>query len=343
MYSVVIIGTGRIFQKHFQSIKSLKKRFKIVGVFDKKLSRNLKASILCRVPIYNNYDDLIRDTKPDIVTILVESGNHLKVCKDIIKKHNTKNFIIEKPLDVSTKKIINFNNFIKHKKVNIFTVKQNRFNKAVIKAKDMIDKNLIGSIFMISASCKWRREQSYYNQDSWRGKRNFDGGVLMNQAIHHIDLLIYLAGEVDSVVGYGDTRFINIQSENIAVAAMRFKNKSVGILEATTATSPKDYEGSVTIMGSKGTIKIGGFASNKLDFVSNVYKTKINLRKYNSKIGNVYGHGHLEFYKYVNSYLIGKVKKNKFDVRQAFKSVELVECIVKSFKSKNKIKLKRKI
>ncbi len=341
MYKVVIIGAGRIFQKHYQSIKNLKNKFKLVGVFDKEKTRNSNCSILCGVPIYNNYDDLIESTKPDIITILTESGNHLKICKDIIKKFRVKNFIIEKPLDVSTKKIISFNKYIKNKKINIFTVKQNRFNKAVVKAKDIIDKNLIGSIFMISASCKWRRDQSYYNQDSWRGKRDLDGGVLMNQAIHHIDLLIHLAGEVESVVGYGDTRFVNIQSENIAVAALRFKNKAVGILEATTATSPKDYEGSVTIMGSKGTIKIGGFASNNLEFVSNTIGTKVNLKKFSSKIGSVYGHGHLEFYKHVNLFLKGKIKKNQFNINHSIKSVHLVESIVKSFDSKNKIKLKK--
>lgn len=343
MFKIAIIGTGRIFQKHYKSLVSLNKKFRIVGIFDKQEDRNLKSSKLCNVPNFKNYHDLLDNTQPDIVAILVESGNHLKICKDIISKHQIKNFIIEKPLDVSTHKILKFSKFIKNKKINIFTVKQNRFNKAVVKAKELIDKNLIGSIFMISASCKWKRDQSYYNQASWRGKRKLDGGVLMNQAIHHIDLLIHLAGDIDNVVGYGDTRYIKIQSENIAVAALRFKNKSLGVLEATTATAPKDYEGSLTIMGSKGTIRIGGFASNNLEYFSNTLGTKVDLDKFSSKIGSVYGDGHLSFYKYVDKYLNNKITKNQFDIAQSIKSVQVVESIVKSFKSKNKIFLKKLI
>jgi len=341
MRKVVIVGAGRIFTKHYEALKLLSKNFKIVGVFDKKKSINLKSSKLCKTPLFQNVHDLIKKTNPDIISILVESGRHLEVCKNIISKHAVKNFIIEKPLDVSAKKILNFNKFIKNKNINIFTVKQNRFNKAVIKAKEIIEKKLIGDLFMISASCKWRRDQSYYNLSKWRGKRNLDGGVLMNQAIHHIDLLIYFAGDIINVSGYGDTRFIKMESENIAVASLKFKNGCIGTIEATTATAPRDYEGSITIMGSKGMIKIGGFASNKLEHVSNQSGIKLNLEKFSSNIGSVYGHGHVEFYKYVNSYLQGSIKKNQFDIPYAIKSVQVVESIVKSFTTRNKIVLKK--
>jgi predicted dehydrogenase len=335
MQKLAIIGCGRIFKKHYQSAKKLNLFFKIVGVFDKNPERNLRASELCNTIIFNNYHELIKNTNPDIVCILVESGNHLKICKDIIKNHNIKNFIIEKPLDVSVKKIKKFDHFIKNKNINIFTVKQNRFNKAVVKAKDLIEKNLLGNIFMISASCKWKRDQNYYNQDTWRGKRDLDGGVLMNQAIHHIDLLIHLAGDVESVIGFGQTRFIKIESENIAVAAIKFKNHALGTIEATTATSPEDYEGSITIMGSKGTLKIGGFASNTIAHLSTEASTKINLKNYRTKIGNVYGNGHIEFYKYVNFFLKKKkIKNNYFDIWHSLKPVAVVEAIVKSFRSK---------
>lgn len=341
MKTIAIIGAGRIFSKHFHSIKSLNKKFKIVGVYDRKHDRNIASSNLCKTSIYRDYDELISITKPDIVVILVESGSHLKLCKDIIIKHKIRNFIIEKPIDVSVKKILKFKKFIKGKNINIFTVKQNRFNKSIVKAKELIDKKLIGSIFMISASCKWRRDQSYYNQDQWRGKRNLDGGVLMNQAIHHIDLLIYLAGNIKSVAGYGSTRFIKIQSENIAVASLQFTNGCVGTIEATTASAPRDYEGSITIMGSKGMIKIGGFASNKLELFSNFNNKKINLNKYSSEISNVYGQGHKDFYKFTHNFLNNKIKINEFDLNNSIKSVKVAEAIVKSFKSNSKIMIKK--
>jgi len=341
MYKLAIIGCGRIFQRHYQAVSKLKKLYKIVGVFDTNLQRNIQAHKLCKTDLFKNIDDLIIWTNPDIVSILVESGNHLKVCKYIVKNHNIKNFIIEKPLDISVIKIKKFNSFVKNKKINIFTVKQNRFNKSVVKAKELIAKKLLGDIFMISASCKWKRGQSYYNQDEWRGKRNMDGGVLMNQAIHHIDLLIYLAGDIESVIGYGDTRFINIECENIAVAVLKSKNGCLGTIEATTATSPKDYEGSITIMGSKGTLKIGGFASNKITYFANEFETKINLSHYNTKIDNVYGEGHVKFYEYVGMFLNKKITNNIFDIKNATKSVEVTEKIILSFKSKKVEKIKK--
>ena len=334
MYKVAIIGCGRIFNKHFEALNHNKKYFKIVGVFDRDPKKNVKTSKLCSTKIYSNINDLIKATKPDIVSILVESGNHLKVCKEVIKKHNIKNFIIEKPLDISVKKIKIFSKFIKKKKTNIFTVKQNRFNKAVIQAKKLIDQNLLGKIFMTSVSCKWKRDQSYYDLANWRGKRQMDGGVLMNQAIHHVDLLLYLIGDIEYVSGFGDTRFVKIESENIAVATLKFKNKCLGVIEATTATQPEDYEGSITIMGDKGTLKIGGFASNKISYFKNIYKTKVNIEKFNTNILNVYGVGHQIFYKYVGNYLSEKLNNNSFDISSSIKSVATVESIINSFKSR---------
>lgn len=339
MYKIAIIGCGRIFNKHYSSLVKNKAFFKIVGVFDIDKDKNIESSNLCKTKIYSSVDELIQLTSPDIVSILVESGNHLKVCKEIIKKYSIKNFIIEKPLDTTVKKINYFKNFIKNKKINIFAVKQNRFNKAIIKAKEIIDKKLLGEVFMASASCKWKRDQNYYNLAKWRGKRDLDGGVLMNQAIYHIDLLIYLVGNIRYVSGFGDTRFIKIESENIAVASIKFENNCIGTIEASTATQPEDYEGSISIFGSKGTLKIGGFASNKILYFNNTLKTKINLEKYQTNISNVYGDGHYQFYNYVKDYLNKKIQINQFDIQYSIKSVATVEGIIKSFKTRKITKI----
>ena len=330
---VAIVGCGRIFFKHQESIKILKTKYDLIGVFDLNKKKNVKACKLANCQYFDDLDDLIKNNKPDLVTILTESGKHIDVCKKIYNKYKITKFIIEKPIDILVNKINKFKKFIIKNKIYIYTVKQNRFNKAVVKTKQLIDSNKIGKIFMISASCKWRREQAYYNQDYWRGTRKYDGGVLMNQAIHHIDLLIYLCGDVDSVIGYGATRFVKIESENIAVASIKFKNNALGVLEATTATSPNDYEGSITIMGSKGTLKISGFASNKISYFENVNNEKIDFSKYEDDIKNIYGKGHLKFYEYVYK-SITQNKKNIFSIDSSIKSVEVVEKIVKSFKTK---------
>jgi len=332
---IAIIGCGRIFDKHYNSIIKLSKNYELVGAYDLDKKKNKNINQKYGIEKFNTFDELIKKKKPNLVSILNESGKHIETCKKIILKHDIRNFIIEKPLDVSVRKIIDFKKFIKNKKINIFTVKQNRFNKAVIKAKNLIQEKKLGKIFMISASCKWRRDQNYYNQSYWRGTRKLDGGVLMNQAIHHIDLLIYLCGDVEEVVGFGDTRFIDMESENISVASIKFKNKAIGVLEATTATSPSDYEGSITILGSNGTLKISGFASNELTYYIDSNKIKLNLDKYCDDIKNVYGNGHYLFYKYVARFLKSDKKKiNEFDINSSLKSVMLVEKLIKSFKSK---------
>ena len=341
MKKISIVGCGRIFNKHYNSINNLKDYFVISGVFDLDKKKNQLASKKTSTKQFKSLDEMINSSKPDIIVILVESGNHLKICKKIVLKHKIKNFIIEKPLDVSVEKIKKFKKFINGKNINIFTVKQNRFNKAIVKAKRIINQDLIGGIFMISASCKWKRDQQYYNLDNWRGTKKLDGGVLMNQAIHHIDLLVHLVGDIKSVMGYGNKKFVKMESENIAVAVLKFKSGCLGVVEATTASSPEDFEGSITIMGSKGTMKIGGFASNKLEFFKNKSNTKIDLNKYSNQIENVYGHGHLEFYRFIKFFLKNKNrnKKNPFDINSSIKSVQVVESIYSSFKTKKEKKI----
>ena len=131
-----------------------------------------------------------------------------------------------------------------------------------------------------------------------------------------------------------------MQSENLAVATLRFKNRCLGVIEATTATAPKDFEGSLTIMGSEGTIKIGGFASNKIDYFENYKNKKLNKKQYLTNIKNVYGQGHREFYKFIHLFLDKKIKRNIFDIDSSIKSVKIVEKIILSFKSKKIEKIK---
>ena len=222
----------------------------------------------------------------------------------------------------------------------VFVVKQNRFNEAIIKLKKAISNKRFGKIFSVSSRVRWARMQSYYDLDKWRGTEKLDGGVYANQASHHLDMILSIMGDVKSVYANGIKALAKIQMEDTAIVNIKFKNGGLGYLEATTATRPKDLEGSLTVLGSEGSAVIGGYAMNKIDewiFTKSKKGDNI-LKKTNIKINNVYGHGHSMFYKEV----INNIKyKKKFPIKlnDAIKVVELIEAIKKSIKFKKIINL----
>src|SRR5207245_2718707 len=138
--------------------------------------------------------------------------------------------------------------------------KQNRFNVPVVKVREALEAGRFGKLVMGTVRVRWCRPQSYYDQDAWRGTWAMDGGVLTNQASHHVDLLEWMMGEVESVYALATTALVDIEAEDTAVVALRFRNGALGIIEATTAVRPKDLEGSISILGEKGSVEIAGFA-----------------------------------------------------------------------------------
>ena len=164
-----------------------------------------------------------------------------------------------------------------------------------MKLKEAIEKNRFGKMILGTVRVRWCRDQSYYNQDSWRGTWKLDGGVLTNQASHHIDLLEWMMGEVESVFAYSSRALVDIEAEDTAVVTLKFKNGAIGVIEATTATRPKDLEGSISILGEGGTVEIGGFAVNEMkvwNFVKPEKGDKEVIDNYSVNPPNVYGFGH---------------------------------------------------
>jgi predicted dehydrogenase len=146
----------------------------------------------------------------------------------------------------------------------LFVVKQNRYNRPIQALKQALDAGRFGKAVLGTVRVRWCRDQKYYGSASWRGTKTWDGGVLTNQASHHIDLLQWLLGDAESVAAMTATRLANIETEDTAGALIRFKSGALGVVEATTATRPKDLEGSVSFLGEKGSVVVGGFAADKL-------------------------------------------------------------------------------
>jgi len=328
---ILIIGSGNIFKKHFHTINALKDTFEISGIVEKNPT---KFEILKREFNYSIFKDLnlaIKNCEFELGCILTDSGSHAKIALKLL--NNNKSIIIEKPLAISladAEKIVQLEK--KKKKLNIFVVKQNRFNVAIQQLKKALDQKRLGKIFLATIRVRWMRNKDYYKSASWRGKWKTDGGVLCNQAIHHIDLLQWLVGDVKDVFCKSSTVLAPIEAEDTAAGILNFKNGALGIIEASTACRPSNLEGSISIMGTKGTVIVGGFSADKIlewQFVnSKKHDEKILISSKSAK--NLYAYSHIEFYKFVSEVLKSKKKKNFLSAKDAIKSLKIVTALVKS-------------
>ncbi len=330
-----IVGCGRISLKHINAISSsfLKNKIKLRAVCDKDISKTKAISKKYKINAYQNMIDMVRKEKLDMVSILTESGYHHKHFLKLSKY--VKFFVIEKPLSLKTKNSLNIFEIAKKNKNKIFVVKQNRFNPAIIKLKEAIKQNRFGKIFLGTARVRWCRDQNYYNLAPWRGTHDLDGGVIGNQASHHVDMLNWLIGEIECVSALGIKALVKIESFDTVIVNLKFKSGAIGVIEATTASRPNDLEGSISILGSKGSVVIGGFSMNLIDtwkFSKNV-KKDTEIFKYSSKPKSVYGHGHVGFYKSV----IESLKSKKIiHPANAMHTVKVIEAINKSVMLKGK-------
>lgn len=338
---ILIVGSGNIFKKHFHAITILKKKFEIVGIVEKnqKKYRKLKNEFNCN--IFQDLDIAIKNCKFELGCILTDSGSHADIALKLLKE--SKSIIIEKPLAISLKdaeKIVEFEK--NNKKLNIFVVKQNRFNVAIQELKNALIKKRLGKIFLATTRVRWMRKKDYYQSAKWRGKWKSDGGVLCNQAIHHIDLLQWLVGDIKDVFCKSSTVSAPIETEDTAAGILNFKNGTIGIVEATTACRPTNLEGSISILGTKGTVVVGGFSADKiLEWkFTNPKKIDQKIIKNSENPSNIYSYSHIEFYKFVDKVIKSNNKKLNFlNAKEAIKSLKIVTALVQSSNSGKIVKL----
>ena len=226
--------------------------------------------------------------------------------------------------------------------IKLFVVKQNRFNVPVKELKKALDQGRFGKLIMGTTRVRWCRPQSYYDQDSWRGTWAYDGGVLTNQASHHIDLLEWIMGDVESVFAKSKKALADIEAEDTAVVMLKFRNGALGMIEATTAIRPKDLEGSISILGETGSVEIGGFAVNEMK-TWNFAETKESddevIDKYSENPPNVYGYGHQAYYEHVVD-CVNNGTSQLVDGLQGRKSLELITAIYESIETGQEVFLR---
>lgn len=259
-----IVGCGSIAKKHTRVIQEYIDDAEIVAFCDVIPDR---AREFCRSDnayYFSSVKEMMQcvGENIDIVSILTPSGMHADNVLELVEYG--KPLVVEKPIALRLDEADRIIRACAEHGVQIFVVHQNRYNVPIIKAREALEQGRFGKLVMGTVRVRWKRDQAYYDSADWRGTWAYDGGVFMNQASHHIDMLTWFMGDVESVSAVGVTRLVDIECEDTGAAILRFTNGAIGIIEATTATRPSDLEGSISILGEKGSVVIGGFFMNEL-------------------------------------------------------------------------------
>ena len=296
-----LLGCGRISKRHSDLLGGDHiKGAKLAAVCDTVRQRAEVVALKYSVPATSNLDEFLSQKNIDAVAVLTPSGDHPEHVIACAKAG--KHVVVEKPMALRLQDADAMIRACDEAGVKLFVVKQNRFNVPVLKAREALDAGRFGRLVLGTVRVRWCRDQAYYDQDAWRGTWAYDGGVLTNQASHHIDMLEWFFGDVISVHARSTTALVKIETEDTAVATLKFRNGALGIIEATTAARPVDLEGSLSILGEKGTVEVGGFAMNKIRhwrFVDELPSDREVIEKFSVNPPNVYGFGHQAYYEHV--------------------------------------------
>jgi UDP-N-acetyl-2-amino-2-deoxyglucuronate dehydrogenase len=330
--NIAIIGCGFICQKHIAAIKK-DKRLKLVAVCDSDKKRAQKIAKKQKCKVYFDYEKLLCDKNIDLVSICTPSGLHPQMIEKAAQ--HKKHIICEKPLALNLSDGKKAVKACRQNKVKLFVVKQARYLPLLNAIKKAIEKKAFGKLVTIAINIYWQRPQAYFNQSKWRGSWKMDGGVLLNQANHHLDLLKWFGGKPQSVFCKMSQTCHKIEVEDFATAIIKFKNGLLASFQATTCAYPKNLEDSLVIIGQKGTVKIKSAVGNNLEFCKfkNYQLKTTHLRKQIQK-AKTPAFGHIQFYKHVADLLLGK-GVDGISGQEALRSLELImACYCSAVKGK---------
>lgn len=304
---IAIIGCGRISYKHVEAIIQNREEIELTAVCDvvevnaiskkdeyiKILGENVE------VKVYTDYKKMLNEADIDMVAIATESGYHPEIAMDCM--NSGKHVIVEKPMALSTKDADKMIECAKKNNVKLCVSHQNRFNEPIQKLRTAVEENRFGKLVNGTARILWNRNMGYYTQAPWRGTWELDGGTLMNQCIHNIDLLQWMmGGEIDTVYAQCGTFLRDIEGEDFGAIIIKFKNGSIGIVEGSACVYPKNLEETLSIFGETGTVSIGGLAVNSIEtwkFADHKDSEEEILKEQQGDPDSVYGFGHTPLFK----------------------------------------------
>ncbi len=336
------IGCGRIAQQYLQIFQNNElPEAKLLAVCDKNVEQAKKFTESFSVPVYDDMHQMMqKHPELDAVLVLTETGGHAPITLALApyKKH----IVVEKPIALTLEDADKMLTACNKENIKLFVVTQNRYNLPVQELKKVCSENRLGKLFMGTSRVRWCRTQEYYDQNPWRGSWKVDGGVLVNQAIHHIDLLNWFLGEPVSVFAKSMHALAKIEAEDTGIAIIQYKNGALGTLEATTAARPFNVEASLSLLGSNGMIEIGGFAVNKVlhwHFKdADTDETEQISKQLSENPPSVYGFGHVR-------YLQNVIRTIQHDLPvsegvEARNALELASAMYESIETGNEISLR---
>lgn len=333
-----IVGCGRISDRHTDAIRRHHERAELVAVCDTDREVLAKASRELDVPGFDSIEQLLARSEADIVTLCTPSGLHPAQAVQIAR--GGRHVVTEKPMAtrlVDGKRMVAA---CDEEGVQLFVVKQNRLNPTLQLLKRATLKRRFGRIYMVNVNVFWTRPQEYYDSARWRGTWEFDGGAFMNQASHYVDLLDWLIGPIESVHAYTSTLERNIEVEDTGVANIKWRSGALGSVNVTMLTYPRNLEGSITILGEKGTVQIGGVAVNEIKHweFADADEDDVKVKDSSYQTSSVYGVGHPMYYDNVIRVLRGEAKPET-DGREGLRSLETLIAMYTSARDARRVSL----
>ena len=336
-----LLGCGRIAKRHSELLGGRHiERAELSVVCDPIRERADAIASKFNVAADYDIDNFLSRKNIDAVAVLTPSGLHPEHV--IACARAGKHVVVEKPMALRLQDADEMIRACDEAGVKLFVVKQNRFNVPVLKAREALEAGRFGRLVLGTVRVRWCRDQSYYDQDAWRGTWAYDGGVLTNQASHHVDMLEWFFGDVLNVHARATTALVKIETEDTAVATLKFRNGALGIIEATTAVRPRDLEGSLSILGEKGAVEIAGFAVNQIrhwQFADELSSDKEVIEKFSVNPPNVYGFGHQAYYRHVVDCLVYQ-RAALVDGLEGRKSLELISALYESIETGQEVSLR---
>lgn len=341
MIRIGLLGCGRISKNHIDSIKALHSEglATLVATCDILPDRAeaAAASFGPGCTPLTDYAEMLKRDDIDLVSICTPSGLHPK--HTIMAAKHGKHVLCEKPSGTKLAEVDAAIDACDEAGVKYFVVKQNRFNRTVQLLRRALDAGRFGRIYMITSNVFWTRPQEYYDQAKWRGAWEFDGGCLCNQAAHYVDLVQWMGGAVESVQAFSATLARRIEAEDTIVVNLRFRSGALGSINVTVLTYPKNLEGSITVLGERGTVRIGGVALNTIEQwqFEDPYPMDEEANNISYETGSVYGFGHLDFYRHCLDVLDNGAEE-LVSGREGRKTVEIIEAAYQSVLSGGQVK-----
>lgn len=339
MINFGLVGCGRIAERYAALLTGKVSGAKLVAVCDSDLKKAKALADRIDVVAYADMHKMMESESIDVVCVLTPSGFHAEHVTELAKFK--KHILVEKPMALTVADATRMNQACARAGIKLFVVKQNRYNLPIMRLREVFDKGCFGKLILGTIRVRWCRMPEYYAADEWRGTADIDGGVLANQASHHLDLLEWFFGNPKKVFARGKSFLSGTIAEDTAVATVEFESGALGIIEATTATRPKDIEGSFSILGEHGMVEVGGFAVNRVlhwQFDAVMKSMAGNIEGFAENPPDVYGFGHKRYLDRVVEAIVNDSHPD-VDGGDGLRTVAFIEALRKSLTDEIEINL----